>query len=132
MKTPPRISIAAAAFIALGATAAAADETRIMGHVTLSLGQGEVSFGVRARTFDGNRDHLAVDLSTRLSGGGLDRLRLNGAPILYADKADGDSATPYVVLGIAGAALLGYAFAEAFADDFADAIEQGIEEHLED
>ena len=83
-----------------------------------------------------------VDLTAWFSGssGRFDNLSINGLPVispepvLYADSAkstDAGASWQYVVLGVAGAAVVLWAIADAFSVDLTDAIDREIDDYLE-
>ena len=152
------VRLAARSIVAAGLTlgvaaafnVAAADEVHVMGRLVLPFGSGDWGFAVRAETVSRVQwtDELKatpqprVDLTAWYSGtnGRFENLSINGLPVVSAEpvlhldsteSTDSGVGWQYVALGVAGAAVILWAFADAFSDDLADAIEEEIDDHLE-
>ena len=115
----------AATLVVAAMTGAAANDARVVGHLSLSFGTGDWSLGVRTETgaYEPRRDEYrnrlrpALDLTARFSGPGgrFESLRFNNlpvvvrAPVLYADGTE-ESAPgvrwEYVALGLAGGVVV--------------------------
>ena len=121
----------------------AAADAHVVGQVTLSLGSGNWSFGIRAGAEQGmsqfeNTMLPLADFTAQFSGPGarFEALHFNGLPavmrelVLYA--ADGAEDTgagvqwEYVALGVAGAAAAVLVISAALAKDAADEIVDDI------
>ena len=131
------VTIAAVAptLVIAAMTGAAADDARVVGHLSLSFATGDWSLGVRAEAGvyeprrDENRNRLrpAVDLTARFSGPGgrFKSLRFNGlpvvvrTPVLYADGTEESASRvgwEYVALGLAGVAVVALIVRETMVD----------------
>ena len=121
----------------------AAADTQVMGQLTLSLGSGDWSVGIRAGA-ERRTSHIEsamlplVDLTARFSGPGarFEALRFNGHPVAIREPvqhaADGAEDTDagvqweYAALGVAGAAAAVLVIYAAIAKDAADEIVDDI------
>ena len=136
--------------IAAALNMATADDTRVMGRFVLPLGSGDWGLTFRAETVSQLQwkgeskatPQPRADLTAWFSGsnGRFENLSINGLPVispepvLYVDNTENtDSGVgwEYVVLGVAGVALVLWAIADAFSDDLTDAIEQEIDNYLD-